>query len=377
MSQKRIKVVNIISAMKQGGAQEILLHSLRYFKDSTTVDFSLYVLGGNTGSKYDQLIGQEALNVTYVGVSERTVGIKGIRRLVMTRRYCRAINQIILREKPDIVHFHISDLLAHAWSIVRKNHSIVFFDTLHSDPYRYNGFKLAILKRCFNQYGVVPICVTDFQEERAREHYALKKTELVRNGIPVDELQKGAVSQELARRILNLPQNAYMIGAVGRLNPIKRFDFLIVIFSLLKKQKENAVLVFAGSGAEQRRLEQLAKDYGVEDSVVFLGMIDHMENLYSAIDVLAVTSSSESCSLAALEAQSLGKRCVISSGVPDSVIVTDRVCRMPQNAGAEDWVEALLGNRRPTPQGNRTLMDYHVETSQKHLEELYLQYAGK
>lgn len=350
---------------------------MRYLKNSPSIDFSLYVLGTNTGSKYDKIIEKEKLDVTYVNISKKTINIKGVRRLITTRKVCNAVNKIITYEKPDIVHFHISKLLAHAYSIVKKYPDIVFFDTLHSDPYIYRGLELSILKRCFNKYAVTPICVTDYQLERAKQRYQLSNVELVRNSIEVEKLKNSGIKQTEAKKMMNIAEDTYVIAGIGRLNSIKRFDFLLEVFSKLKEQKENSVLLLAGTGPEKFKLEELTKNLNISDSVIFLGMVDDIIKVYSALDVLAVTSISESCSLVALEAQALGKRCVISNGVPESVIVTDLVSRMPEQATIEEWKEALLGNWATSSRGGLEFDDYDIDITQSGLEKLYIKYYEK
>lgn len=375
LKNTKVKVINFINGMEQGGAQQILINALRYFKCNQHIDFSLYVLDENKGSKYDKIIEREQLKVTYVGNMSSKINIWGIRRLLMSYQICSAIDKIIQKEKPDIVHIHISKLLAHAASQIKKHKEVMFFDTLHSDPSRYQGYDLTLLKKCFNKYGVIPVCVTDYQVKRAKNHYTLQDVELVRNSIEIAILKNKEVSKTEAREKLGFPKNVYIVGAVGRLNAIKRYDFLMETFALLKKQKNEAMLIFAGTGPEQQNLVNLAKEYGISDSVVFLGMIENMAEVYCSIDVLAVTSVSESCSLVALEAQVFERKCVISNGVPDSVIVSDNVIRMPESATNEQWKEALLGNWDCSPKGQLSLEDYDIDTTQKHLEELYIKYA--
>lgn len=376
MNETRLKIINIISGMEQGGAQQILINSLRYFKKSPGIEFHLYVLEHNNGSKYDRIIENENLNVTYMGLPKNKINIWGLRRFAIRQQVCCAVEKIIQKENPDIIHIHISKLLVHAYSEIKKYRDIAYLDTLHSDPYRYVGYELAVLKKCFNKYGVIPVCVTDYQIERAKEHYELKNVELVRNSIEITALQNKKISKNEAREKLNLPENAYIVGAVGRLNVIKRYDFLMETFALLKKQEPKAILIFAGTGPEQQNLENLAKKYGIANSVIFLGMIENVADVYCAIDILAVTSVSESCSLVALEAQALERKCVISNGVPDSIIVSDNVVRMPENAISEQWKEALLGNWNCSPKGPLSLEDYDIDITQKHLEDLYIKYAA-
>ena len=98
-----------------------------------------------------------------------------------------------------------------------------------------------------------------------------------------------------------------------------------------------------------------------------------MVPLYCASDVLAVTSISESSSLVAIEAQTCGTRCVLSSGVPDESIVSSNAYKMDANASVDDWSKALLDSslRRKTVVG---LENYDMKNVKEHLKEVYLKY---
>lgn len=62
-------------------------------------------------------------------------------------------------------------------------------------------------------------------------------------------------------------------------------------------------LVIAGDGEERQKLEDLAKELGVEKAVTFAGWISGgMDRFYSALDVNALTSLSETFPYALTEA---------------------------------------------------------------------------
>ena len=83
-----------------------------------------------------------------------------------------------------------------------------------------------------------------------------------------------------------------------------------------------------------------------------------------------LTSFFESSSIVTVEAQYAGVRCVVSSNIPENVVVTNLVNRISLNEPVEKWLAAIDGSLQPDhPKG--TLMDFSVDKSVKELRLLY------
>lgn len=80
---------------------------------------------------------------------------------------------------------------------------------------------------------------------------------------------------EEARERLNLPQ-LYVLS-VGRLIERKGFDVLIEAFSRLPAHLRGWKLVIAGSGSLRKKLEDKARELGIENSVQFLGYVSDID----------------------------------------------------------------------------------------------------
>ncbi|MEI3305450.1 MAG: polysaccharide pyruvyl transferase CsaB [Dysosmobacter sp.] len=85
-----------------------------------------------------------------------------------------------------------------------------------------------------------------------------------------------------------------MVGIAARLNPVKDMSTLIRGFAAGYAQCPRLRLVIAGDGEEREKLGNLAKELGVEHQVTFAGWISGgMDRFYSALDINALTSLSE------------------------------------------------------------------------------------
>ena len=92
----------------------------------------------------------------------------------------------------------------------------------------------------------------------------------------------------------DVDEASVVVGIAARLNPVKDMSTLIRGFAEGHKSCPRLRLVIAGDGEERQKLEDLAKELGVEKAVTFAGWISGgMDRFYSALDVNALTSLSE------------------------------------------------------------------------------------
>ena len=367
---KKIKVMNLIYHMGDGGAQQIIINYLRAFHNDPDIDFRLCVFTGPTNSKYDREIREKNYNVVYLNQPDTRCPIPYVRRFFRKKVVTKAWEAAIRDFQPDIVHVHISALLEQTLPAIIRTDVPVRFDTLHTSPYRYKGRERRLIQSAFLEHHVVPVCLTDEQLQVAREWYGIQDYELVRNGLDIEGLRQACLPQKEARACFGLNPEGFLVIGVGRLTYVKNFPFLVETFAELRKIHPQAQLAFAGEGPEKESLQQLVREKGLSEHVVFLGNVTDVAKLYSAADVVAVPSFSEALPLVVLEAQMCGIRCVLSDGVPSESILLENTRKMPAGATAQDWAKALLD---PTYTGSSVLpMElYDVLHVNRQIKEIY------
>lgn len=370
---KKVKVMNLIWHMGDGGAQQIVINYLRAFRNDPDIDFRVCVFSSPTKSKYDREIREQNYPVVYLNEPDTRCPIpyvrKFFRRAVVTRAWEAAIREF----QPDIVHVHISSLLEQTLPAIVRTNVPVRFDTLHSNPYRFKGKLRRIISDAFRNRNVIPICLTEEQVQMARDWYGITKYELVRNGMDVQALRSSCCPRQEARAHFGLDPDAFVVIGVGRLAQVKNFPLLIESFSELLRIRPNAQLAIAGDGPEKSSLVHLVSEKGLSEHVVFLGNITEIAKLYSAADVLGVTSIVEALPLAVLEAQICGLRCVLSDGVPAESILLENTRKMPPVASPKDWANALLD----TAYSGSTFVPlelFDMHQVNRHIKEIYLKY---
>jgi glycosyltransferase involved in cell wall biosynthesis len=135
----------------------------------------------------------------------------------------------------------------------------------------------------------------------ARSGLGRRRMSVVPNGVDAGP----DVTQAEARRRLGLPEDAVVVGFVGRLVGVKSPHMLIEAFADAAASVPAARLVLIGDGPLMNPIRELAAKLGAADRVLFLGQCDARE-LYPAFDVFAICSRKEGLPYVVLEAMAAG-----------------------------------------------------------------------
>lgn len=121
-----------------------------------------------------------------------------------------------------------------------------------------------------------------------------------------------------ARQRLGLPPDATIAGFVGRLAPIKRPDRFVA----LARQLPDVHFAFVGEGELSDEVRSAARGLS---NVSFLGWINDVAEVYSAIDIAVLTSDNEGMPVSLIEAAAAGLPIVATNvgAVPE--VVHDKI----------------------------------------------------
>ena len=111
------------------------------------------------------------------------------------------------------------------------------------------------------------------------------------------------------RASLGIASTAFVVGYLGRLSYEKKVCDLISAFAGSCAD----YLLIGGWGIEEPALRRQVQDLGLEDRVVFAGVIHDPASFYEAIDIFALVSESEGMPLSVAEAMMAGLPVVASS----------------------------------------------------------------
>ncbi|MBD3179742.1 MAG: glycosyltransferase [Candidatus Latescibacteria bacterium] len=259
--------------------------------------------------------------------------------------------------------------------IVRTEHGFLFHSRY---PAIYKYMYLPFSKR-----SARIICVCDELRDTlsARFPSIREKFVTIRNGIPIGDFQ-GLPDIARCRDLFSLPQDSLIIGTVGRLSAEKNQMELIMAFRELSSSERNCYLAIMGEGEMKGHLISTARELGLAESVLFLPETDDIHNFYGALDLFALSSTSEGIPLTILEAMACGLPVVAPAvgGIPE--VVEDRLSGLFYPAGrAEILAEKILNILSDPGRGKRMGMrgmkisrqDFSAERFAGDQDRLYLQ----
>jgi glycosyltransferase involved in cell wall biosynthesis len=154
--------------------------------------------------------------------------------------------------------------------------------------------------------------------EAQRRHWAARgvaarSNVVIYNGVDLEHWSPARAEEaERLRRLLGIGDGDYAIGMCAVLRPEKNHLQLVDAIAALRRRGVPARAVLIGDGPMRGAIEERARSQGVAGDVLITGLQQDVRPFVSACDTLALTSTTEAFSLAAVEAMALGRPVVHS-----------------------------------------------------------------
>jgi glycosyltransferase involved in cell wall biosynthesis len=123
------------------------------------------------------------------------------------------------------------------------------------------------------------------------------------------------------RRLLGVPDDAFVVGWIGRMTGVKNTDDVLAATKLLRDRGVDGWLLMVGDGPDRERIEQRAHQLGIVKRCLFLGYQEDVAPWYQAFDAMILPSVNEGTPVSAIESLAAGRPVVATrvGGVPDVV----------------------------------------------------------
>lgn len=287
----KLKVVHVIGKLCFGGAQESLLQ-LAGRLDSARFESVVVSLGAE-----NEMLGEfrRAGLRTALAPAPHRWGPAGLWRLA----------SLLRREQAQILHSHarrsttpgmIAALLA--GTPVRVAH----YRSMSPEDGRGPG----LAERWLAAAASRAVAVSEPVAEQLKRQLGLDpwRVTVIPNGVDLERF--APAPRAPARAALGLLASDFVVGFVGRLEPVKRLPVLLRAAAAARSAVPDLRVVLAGDGDERAALAKLAAELGIAERVTFLGMRRDLPAVYPAMDVLCLPSRAEGCSRVLLEAAACG-----------------------------------------------------------------------
>lgn len=334
-----IRVAQVLNRMDSGGVESVVMNYYRHM-DRSKVQFDFYLAEGSSFPQREEL-------------EQLGAGITLIPHYSRLLKYHRALYKAFRKRKYKIVHAHVSTMsvfpLFAAWRAgvpVRICHN-------HTTAYWREGIKalLMYILRPFNK-----IFATDYfacGETAGRWMYGNRcfdsgKVTVMPNAIDTEKFVYDPEARSSLRKELGIPQDAFVVGHIGRFMYQKNHDFLIDIFAELLKDKPDAKLLLIGEGKLMEQIQEKVRGLGIEEGVTFTGVRSDVNKLYSVMDVFCLPSFYEGMPVVAWEAQANGLTCIFSDKVSKEARRGNNSCFLNLTQGPQEWASVLLKSEKRT-----------------------------
>lgn len=174
---------------------------------------------------------------------------------------------------------------------------------------RCRTFRRQWFYRLFGRNIRKAIACSDAVADDIRRRFggALKdRTITLANSVNYARYAEVSIDKAAYRKQFDIPDDAFVFIAAGRLAPTKSFDLLIRAFAQVCTDYKNAYLLIAGEGEERNALEKMIADFSIQDKVRMPGFRMDLPQLYKMSDCFVLSSCREGMPLVVLEAMSAG-----------------------------------------------------------------------
>ena len=262
--------------------------------------------------------GEWAQELAAIGVSVTALG----RRSGFVPQLGRRIAEVAASHGASVLHCHHYSPFVYG-SLARWWHPAALVFTEHG---RLSDGPLSrkrwLANQVFSRFPASVFAVSEnLKQHMAAEGFSRSRIGVIHNGIEIDAIP-GALRRRRARALLSALDGDLLIGAVGRLDPVKDLPTLLHAFGRLTGRHSHARLILIGDGPERARLERLIAASNLSTRVTLAGYRRDVKDLLPALDVYVNTSVFEGLSLTILEAMAAALPVVATQvgGTPEVVV---------------------------------------------------------
>jgi glycosyltransferase involved in cell wall biosynthesis len=297
------------------GAERVILGLLEN-TDRNRFDLSLAAFDDAREPHRELLDRAEGIRVgTYPIHCSKRIDFSALKQLMSVLR-TQAIDILHCHEqKSDLYGFLAARLCGipvvatgHSWN--RANLTLTFYESID-----------ALLLRFFNR--VVPVS-RKLKGMMRRFGIPADKLQVVPNGVDLTKFGKRSADAERLRKELGILPAERVVGNVGRLVEVKGQKYLMEAAKGIIRRYPEVKFLIVGDGPLKSRLLRQVATLGIENHIIFAGFRDDMPDLYSVMDVFALSSNDEASPMTIFEAAAAGLPIVATKvgGIVD--VITDR-----------------------------------------------------
>lgn len=359
----------LFTIMNRGGAETMVMNYYRHI-DRNQVQFDFMVHRQERGAYDDEI---EAMG----GKIYRMVPLHP---LTFGKYKQQLVDFFDKHPEYRIIHGHCSESGYFVYREAARRGVPVIIAHAHN---AHALFDVKWFFRTYFKYAMRPYLTQGFTCGKEAARWLLgealgRKAILQCNAIDSYMYRYNAKMRREIRMELHLPNNAIVLGHVGRFNRQKNHAFLLDVFAHYVRRHDSAHLLLVGTGELRNQMEQKVDHLHLTDRVHFLGVRPDVHRLLQGMDLYLFPSFMEGLSVSMVEAQCAGLPCVVSDRIPREVALTDLVSFASLNDSLSKWVERIdkalsVSYPRETYADKVIVAGYDIKRNAQWLQNYYLE----
>lgn len=306
---KKIKLINVLSPLTIAGAERVILTLTNNIdKDRFDVSLCLLLNAKKTVNPFVEKI--KELNIKYDIIPlDKVFSIKQIKQL----------NKIIRNNSIDIIHTHShrADITSY---FANYNYQAKIISTVHGWTKSTGKLKIYSLidKIILRNFDAIITVSNEIQRELIKYRIKQKKIYTIYNSLDYNDYKLDTNSDKLKSKI-SLDKNIKIIGTIGRLSKEKDIDTFIYVAKKLLELRDDIRFIIVGDGPERDNIIKLIDKLRIKDKIYLMGYYNEIAQVYDAIDIFLLTSTSEGLPICLLETCYFGKPFIATNvgGIPE------------------------------------------------------------
>jgi glycosyltransferase involved in cell wall biosynthesis len=209
---------------------------------------------------------------------------------------------------------------------------------------------------------------------------------LIRSAIPLDEFNPARVDRASIRQQLGLPQEAPVIGTIGRFSAQKNPLDWVRVAGMAGRARPTARFLLVGDGPLRPQVEALIKEEGLDDRAILTGLRRDASQLLAAMDIFMLTSLWEGLPRTIPEAHAMGLPVIANRADGTTEVIRDGLngylCTPGDLEGMAERLITLIdhpGMRSEMGQRGRleTLAEFDLRIMIEGIDHLYQKFLKK
>ena len=224
----------------------------------------------------------------------------------------RAIRKAIKQLNPDIVYCH-SSFAGGLGRLAAKGLPCKVVYNPHGWAFNIKGVKsyaYLLIEKALAPMTDKIVCISEAEYTSAIQKHIAEETKLtlIPSGIDIEAVRNAKAK---SRRELDIAEDAFVVGMIGRLSAQKAPDVFIRAAKLIHDKIPNSVFILVGNGEEEAEVMAYAKDNGLQ--LIVTGWTDEPYSYLKTFDVAMLFSRWEGFGLAIVEYMAAEKNIVATN----------------------------------------------------------------